>query len=142
MAPETTVVTTNEDPQEDGSVLAEAAVLSATMAGASLAKADAATDDAAAANAKADAAQATSTAALGMAATSVDEQRAREIAREEYDLSRSAEATAIAEPVVEVVEVEDLPEQVLPKSVRKANGEAANDDGKKGSWAQRHGLVS
>jgi hypothetical protein len=137
--PETTVVTTSEEPPEDPSVLAQAAVLSATMAGASLAKADAATDDAAAANAKADSAQATSSAALGMAATSVSAEEARAIAREEYDLARNAETAAAAEPPVEVVEVEDLPEQVLPKSVRKAEG---SEDGTKGTWAQRHGLVS
>ena len=118
-------------------------MLSATMAGASLAKADAASDEAAQANAKADSAQATSTAALGMAATSVSAEEARRIAREEYDLARNAEASVVAEPPVEVVEVEDLPEQVLPKSARKAAGENTNDDGaKKGSWAQRHGLVS
>jgi hypothetical protein len=140
MAPETTVVTTSEDG-EDPSVLAEAAVLSATMAGASLAKADAATDDAAEANAKAENAQAQSSAALGLAATSVSAEEARAIAREEYDLARNAE-TATAEPPVEVVEVEDLPDQVLPKSVRKADGDTTSQEGKKGSWAQRHGLVS
>ena len=136
--PETTVVTTSEEPPEDPSVLAQAAVASAVLAGAAAAKADGAQDDAAQANAKADSAQATSTAALGMAATSVDEQRAREIAREEYDLSRNAEV-AVAEPPVEVVEVEGLPEQVLPRSAQKAEG---SEDGKKGSWAQRHGVVS
>ena len=137
--PETTVVTTSEEPPEDPSVLAEAAVLSAAVAGAAAAKADAAQGDAAEANSKAETAQATSSAALGLAATSVDEQRAREIAREEYDLSRNAELTATAEPPVEVVPVEELPEQVLPKSVQKADG---STDGKKGSWAQRHGLVT
>jgi len=140
MAPETTVVTTSEEPPEDPSVLAQAAVLSATVAGASAAKADAAQDDAAQANAKAEAAQAASSAALGMAASSVDEERARAIAREEYDLARNAElSVATAEPPVEVVEVEDLPDQVLPRSAQKAEG---SEDGKKGTWAQRHGMVS
>src|ERR1035437_7710770 len=135
MAPETTVVTTSEEPPEDPSVLAQAAVASAVLAGAATAKADGAQDDAAQANAKAEAAQATSSAALGMAASSVDEERARAIAREEYDLARNAELSVAAEPAVEAVEVEDLPEQVLPRSAQKAEG---SEDGKKGSWAQRH----
>jgi hypothetical protein len=137
--PETTVVTTSEEPPEDPSVLAEAAVLSAAVAGASAAKADAAQNDAAAANLKAEGAQATSSAALGMAARSVSAEEARTIAREEYDLARNAEIQAATEPPVEVVEVEDLPQQMLPRSAQKAEG---SQDGKKGSWAQRHGLVS
>ena len=75
-----------------------------------------------------------------MAATSISAEEARRIAREEYDLARNAELSAEAKPeAVEVVAVEDLPEQVLPRSAQKAEG---SEDGKKGTWAQRHGLVS
>jgi hypothetical protein len=52
------------------------------------------------------------------------------------------EETVSQDEAVEVVEVEDLPEQVLPKSARKAAGESTEEGGKKGSWAQRHGMVS
>jgi len=138
---ETTVVTT-ETPDEGEGQLAQAAVASTMVSGAALERASTATETAEEANARAQGAQATADAALGLSATSVSAEEARRIAREEYDLARNAELSVEATPVeppVEVVEVEDLPPQVLPKSVQKAEG---SEDGKKGSWAQRHGLVS
>ena len=138
---ETTVVTTESEEPGEGQ-LAQAAVASTMVSGAALERASTATDTAEEANARAQGAQATADAALGVAATSVSAEEARRIAREEYDLARNAELSVepvAGEPPVEVVEVEDLPEQVLPKSVQKAEG---SSDGKKGTWAQRHGLVS
>lgn len=137
---ETTVVTTNEDPQEDGSVLAEAAVLSVGISAGAAIKADDANATADEANARAQGAQATADAALGVASTTISEDDARRIAREEYLAMQALDQESADETdTVEVVEVEDLPEQVLPRSAQKAEG---SEDGKKGSWAQRHGMVS
>lgn len=141
-----TVVTTVDDGDEGEGQLAQAAVASTMVSGAAIERATTATETAEEASAKAEGAKATADAALGMAATSVSAEEARRIAREEYDLARNAELSVEvepAEPPVEMVEVDELPEQVLPKSARKAAGENTNDDGqKKGTWAQRHGLVS
>lgn len=139
-----TVVTTVDDGDEGEGQLAQAAVASTMVSGAAIERATTATETAEEANARAQGAQATADAALGVASTSVSAEEARRIAREEYDLARNAELSVEVEPAepVEVVEVDELPEQVLPKSARKAAGENPENDGKKGTWAQRHGLVS
>lgn len=137
--PETTVVTTSdEEPQGEG-VLAGAAVAAAALSGAAAAKADDAQQNADEANARARGAQETASDALGLAATSVSAEEARRIAREEYLAMKALDDEAAEEPPTAVVAVDDLPDQVLPRSAQKAEG---SEDGKKGSWAQRHGLVS
>jgi hypothetical protein len=124
---ETTVVT-HEDPENDPSILADAAVKSNLVAGASLERATDAKEDAAEAHQAAENAGATAGMALDVAADKVNEQRAREIAREEL----AALIAAAAEPKEPVPATEperdeaEVDPQVLPPSVKKAN-----DDGKK-----------
>lgn len=136
--PETTTVTHNEG--EDPSVLAQAAVASAAVAGASAAKSDAAQDDASEARRIAEEAQASANAAASMAAqqpTSLSEDDARRIAREEFGSALNeflATRQTSSTPVT--VEVDPQAQPPAPKSVQKANGE---DGGKKkqGSWARK-----
>lgn len=119
---ETTVVTTS-DPEGDPSVLAEAAVASATVAGASLERASHATAEAEEATRSAEDAQGAAYRALDVAVNKISEERAREIAREELAaiLSKAETLEEEAETLEVETEAPAVDPQVLPPSVAKAN---------------------
>jgi hypothetical protein len=132
---ETTIVTTQEQPEEDPSVLAQAAVMSAAVSGAAAATADEARSDAATAAAQASDAQATGNVALSVASTKVDEERARVIAREEAAATLAAALEqVIAKSAPAPVET-SIPPEVAPPSVVKANGGEKKSSGR-GKWAR------
>ena len=116
---ETTVIT-NDEPPEDPSVLAQAAVAAAALAGASAAKADDAQGDAQSAEAAADLALHEAGNARVEASTKVDEERARQIAREEL-VAALAEAIKREPAPAPAPEPAEVNPQVLPPSVEKAN---------------------
>lgn len=128
---ETTVIT-NEEPPEDPSVLAQAAVAAAALAGASAAKADDAQGDAESAEATSELALHQAGAAVSIASDKVDEERARQIAREELAAALfealSQKTTPPPEksegggsPTTPPPENSEINPQVLPPSVEKAN---------------------
>ncbi len=119
---ETTVVTSGEG--EDPSVLAEAAVAAAAVAGASAERASEAKDDAEVAGGKADLALHVAGNAEVEAASKVDEETARRIAREEAEaalVALLAKAKADVEPAPPTPAEGEVNPQVLPPSVEKAN---------------------
>ena len=132
---ETTVIT-NETPDEGG-VLAEAAVASATMSGMALASAEAANDEAQEAEGLAVYAHETAEAAIEVASSRPDHETVNRMIDDKLGglLDALTARLSTPQPVEVAVEVDEVPDEVKPKSVEKSTKT-------KKSFAQRYrGLV-
>ena len=132
---ETTIIT-NENP-EDGGVLAEAAVASATMSGMALASAEAANEEAQEAEDLAVYAHETAEAAIEVASSRPDHETVNRMIDDKLGGLVDALMSRLAtpQPVEVAVEVENVPDEVKPKSIEKTTKT-------KKSFAQRYrGLV-
>ena len=139
MPEETTVTTTSTS---DGDVLAEAAVAAAAVSGAAIVTAQDAATTAEEASTKAEEASTKAEAASATAAGSVSAEEARIIARQESDryiselaewqaaLDLEAQSSNSSEPLDD-----DVPDEVLPPSVKKAGG--ASNGGEKIRFSDR-----
>jgi hypothetical protein len=132
---ETTVIT-NETPDEGG-VLAEAAVASATMSGMALASAEAASDEAQEAEDLAVYAHHTAEAAIEVASSRPDHETVNRMIDDKLGglLDALTARLSTPQPVEVAVEVDEVPDEVKPKSVEKSTKT-------KKTFAQRYrGLV-
>jgi hypothetical protein len=132
---ETTVIT-NETP-EDGGVLAEAAVASATMSGMALASAEAANEEAQEAEDLAVYAHETAEAAIEVASSRPDHETVNRMIDDKLGGLVDALMSRLStpQPVEVAIEVDEVPDEVKPKSIEKTTKT-------KKTFAQRYrGLV-
>lgn len=134
---ETTIIT-NETPDESEGVLAEAAVASAAMSGMAVAAAEAANEEAQEAEDLAVYAHETAESAIEVASSRPDHETVNKMIDEKLGGLVDALMARLSTPAtaeVEVEVVEEVPEEVKPKSIEKTTK-------KKKSFADRYrGLV-